>query len=164
VLAPGLRMGFLVAPDTVYSKLLQAKQASDLHSPGFNQRLIAEVMQGDFLGQHIPKIRNLYRSQRDAMLAALQAQMPEGVRWNTPEGGMFLWVKLPTVKGKPMNAVDLLPVAVAHGVAFVPGAPFYTVSPDISTLRLSFVTASADEITKGVGLLAAAIAQHAATL
>lgn len=164
VLAPGLRMGFMVAPPAVFPKLLQAKQASDLHSPGFNQRVIAEVMQGDFLDHHIPKIRALYKKQRDAMLAALQAQMPEGVRWNTPEGGMFLWVSLPQVNGKAMRAVDLLPVAVAHGVAFVPGAPFYSGAADDSTLRLSFVTASEAEIQKGVGLLAAAIAEHAATL
>ena len=164
VLAPGLRMGFMVAPPAVFPKLLQAKQASDLHSPGFNQRVIAEVMQGDFLEHHIPKIRALYKKQRDAMLMALKEQMPAGVRWNTPEGGMFLWVTLPSVNGKPMRAVDLLPVAVAQGVAFVPGAPFYSGQADASTLRLSFVTASEAEIQKGVGLLAAAIAEHAATL
>ena len=128
------------------------------------QRMIAEVMQGDFLEHHIPKIRALYKKQRNAMLVALKEKMPEGVRWNTPEGGMFLWVTLPSVNGKPMRAVDLLPVAVEHGVAFVPGAPFYSGEADASTLRLSFVTASEAEIQKGVGMLAAAIAEHAATL
>ena len=164
VLSPGMRMGFLVAPPAVFPKLLQAKQASDLHSPGFNQRVIEQVMKGDFLDRHIPKIRQLYHHQRDVMLAALAQYMPAGVRWNTPLGGMFLWVNLPAVNGKPMRAVDLLPVAVNHGVAFVPGAPFYSGEADHSTLRLSFVSATQDQIKRGVEMLANAISEHAATL
>jgi 2-aminoadipate transaminase len=98
VLAPGLRMGFLVAPKAVYPKLLQAKQAADLHSPGFNQRLIFEVMQDGFLDRHVPTIRALYKSQRDAMLQALAQHFPESagaantddtLTWNTPAGACF---------------------------------------------------------------------------
>lgn len=164
ILAPGLRMGFMVAPPAVHSKLLQAKQAADLHSPGFNQRVIVEVMKNGFLDRHIPEIRALYKHQRDVMLAALSKEMPAGVEWNQPEGGMFLWVKLPTVNGKTMSAVELLPVAVEHNVAFVPGAPFYSHNPDPATLRLSFVTASEEQINTGIALLAKAIAQHASTM
>lgn len=164
VLAPGMRMGFLVAPPAVFPKLLQAKQASDLHSPGFNQRVIEQVMKGDFLDRHIPKIRQLYRHQRDVMLAALAQNMPAGVRWNIPLGGMFLWVSLPTVNGQPMRAVDLLPVAVNHGVAFVPGAPFYSGEADDSTLRLSYVSATEEQIKRGVQMLANAVSDYAATL
>lgn len=164
ILAPGLRMGFMVAPAAVHSKLLQAKQAADLHSPGFNQRVIVEVMKNGFLDRHIPEIRALYKHQRDVMLAALSKEMPAGVEWNQPEGGMFLWVKLPTVNGKAMSAVELLPVAVEHNVAFVPGAPFYSHNPDPATLRLSFVTASEEQINTGIALLAKAIAQHASTM
>lgn len=153
VLAPGLRLGFLVAPKALYPKLLQAKQAADLHSPGFNQRMIAEVMKDGFLDRHVPTIRALYKSQRDAMLAALQREMPEGVSWNTPDGGMFLWARLPA----GMNAVELLPRAVDKNVAFVPGAAFYADKADARTLRLSFVTASVDQINTGVAALAAAI-------
>jgi 2-aminoadipate transaminase len=165
VLAPGLRLGFVVAPQAVYPKLLQAKQAADLHSPGFNQRLIAEVMKDGFLDRHVPTIRALYKSQRDAMLAALAHEMPAGepdstLTWNTPAGGMFLWARLP----KGMSAVDLLPYAVAHGVAFVPGAPFYAGDSDPRTLRLSFVTPSVEEIHRGVAALAAAIKAYAAEL
>ena len=76
VLAPGLRMGYVVAPQAVYPKLLQAKQAADLHSPGFNQRVIAEVMKGGFLERHVPTIRALYKLQRDAMLEALRLRYP----------------------------------------------------------------------------------------
>jgi 2-aminoadipate transaminase len=154
VLAPGLRLGFLVAPNALYPKLLQAKQAADLHSPGFNQRMIADVMKDGFLGRHVPTIRALYKSQRDAMLSALQREMRGlDVQWNAPDGGMFLWVRLP----QGMNAIELLPRAVEKGVAFVPGAPFYAGQPDMRCLRLSFVTASVRQIDIGIAALAAAI-------
>ena len=154
VLAPGLRLGFLVAPKMVYPKLLQAKQAADLHSPGFNQRMVAEVMKDGFLDRHVPTIRALYKSQRDAMLAALKREMMGlDVQWNQPDGGMFLWARLP----QGMNAIDLLPRAVDRGVAFVPGAAFYAGQPDTRCLRLSFVTASVQQIDTGIAALAAAI-------
>jgi 2-aminoadipate transaminase len=163
VLAPGLRMGFIVAPKAVYPKLLQAKQAADLHSPSFNQRLIFEVMQDGFLDRHVPTIRALYKSQRDAMLQALAQHFPNAatqpdhsLTWNTPAGGMFLWARLPA----GMNAVDLLPHAVDKGVAFVPGAPFYASGADTRSMRLSFVTPSVEEIHRGVAALAAAIAEQ----
>ncbi|MFM2276431.1 MAG: hypothetical protein RL211_2303 [Pseudomonadota bacterium] len=165
VLAPGLRLGFMVAPKALYPKLLQAKQAADLHSPSFNQRMAAEVMKGGFLDRHVPMIRALYKSQRDAMLQALAHEFPAGepnstLTWNTPAGGMFLWARLP----KGMSAVDLLPFAVDQGVAFVPGTPFYASHGDPRTLRLSFVTSSVDEIHRGVASLATAIQTYAATL
>jgi len=163
VLAPGLRMGFLVAPKAVYPKLLQAKQAADLHSPSFNQRLVHAVMQDGFLDRHVPTIRALYKSQRDAMLQALARHFPEAgsqpeqsLTWNTPAGGMFLWARLPA----GMDAVDLLPHAVAKGVAFVPGAPFYAGTPDVRSMRLSFVTPSVEEIQRGVAALAEAIRER----
>jgi 2-aminoadipate transaminase len=160
VLAPGLRLGFVVAPKAIAPKLLQAKQAADLHSPGFNQRMVAEVMKDGFLDRHVPTIRALYKSQRDAMLAALQKEMQGlDVQWNTPDGGMFLWARLPA----GMSAIALLPKAVDKGVAFVPGAAFYADQADPRTLRLSFVTASVEQIRIGVAALAAAIREQAAT-
>ena len=152
-LAPGLRLGFLVAPKSIYPKLLQAKQAADLHTPSFNQRIVSEVLKGGFLDFHVPAIRALYRSQRDAMLAALQREMPPDVTWNTPDGGMFLWARLP----EGMNAQALLPKAVEKNVAFVPGAAFYADHPDERCLRLSYVTASIEQIKFGVAALAEAI-------
>jgi 2-aminoadipate transaminase len=154
VLAPGLRLGFIVAPQAIFPKLLQAKQAADLHSPGFNQRMVAEVIKDGFLDRHVPTIRALYKSQRDAMLAALAREMQGlGVEWNAPDGGMFLWARLP----QGMSAIDLLPRAVDKGVAFVPGAPFYAQDPDTRTLRLSFVTATHEQIDTGIAALARAI-------
>jgi 2-aminoadipate transaminase len=154
VLAPGLRLGYLVAPAAIAPKLLQAKQAADLHSPTFNQRMVAEVMKDGFLDRHVPTIRALYKSQRDAMLAALAREMTGlGLEWNAPDGGMFLWARLPA----GLDATALLPKAVDRGVAFVPGAAFYADQPDPRTLRLSFVTASVSQIDTGIAALAATV-------
>jgi 2-aminoadipate transaminase len=157
VLAPGLRLGYLIAPATIAPKLLQAKQAADLHSPSFNQRLVAEVLRDGFLDSHVPTIRALYKAQRDAMLAALEREMQGlGVKWNTPDGGMFLWARLPL----GMDATALLPRAVEKNVAFVPGAAFYASDADQRALRLSFVTASREEIDIGIKALAAAVREN----
>ena len=151
VLAPGLRLGYVVAPQAIYPKLLQAKQAADLHSPSFNQRLVAEVLKDGFLDRHVPTIRALYKRQRDAMHAALERELASlGVTWSRPDGGMFLWARLP----EGMNAIELLPEAVERNVAFVPGAAFYAEAPDARTLRLSFVTASPAQIDAGIKALA----------
>ena len=158
VLAPGLRIGFLVAPKAIYPKLLQAKQAADLHTPGFNQRVVAEVIQGDFLARHVPTIRALYQRQRDTMLAALTREMAGlDVTWTRPAGGMFLWLRLPA----GMDAQALLPTAVERNVAFVPGAPFYATEADARTLRLSYVTASSAQIDTAIAALAEAIRAQA---
>ena len=154
ILAPGLRLGYLVAPKTLYPKLLQAKQAADLHTPSFNQRVVAEVLKDGFIERHVPTIRALYKQQCEAMLAALDREMAGlGLTWNRPVGGMFLWVQLP----KGLKAVPLLEKAVAKGVAFVPGFAFYAQDANESTLRLSFVTATVDQINTGMAALAAAI-------
>ena len=154
VLAPGLRLGYVIAPKAIMPKLLQAKQAADLHSPSFNQRMVAEVLKDGFIHRHVPTIRALYKAQCHAMLEALQKEMAGlDVVWNSPDGGMFLWVRLP----EGMNAVELLPKAVDKGVAFVPGAAFYADHADPRTLRLSFVTASEEQIHIGIAALAQAI-------
>ena len=151
VLAPGLRLGYVVAPKAIYPKLLQAKQAADLHSPSFNQRLVAEVLKDGFLERHVPTIRALYKRQRDAMHAALERELANlGVTWSRPDGGMFLWARLP----EGLSAIELLPEAVERNVAFVPGAAFYAEAPDARTLRLSFVTASPAQIDTGIKALA----------
>ena len=158
VLAPGLRLGYLVAPRALFEPLLHAKQAADLHAPSFNQRLVHEVVVDGFLERHVPAIRARYRAQRDAMLAALERHFAgSGVRWNRPAGGMFLWLELPD----GLDAGALLAAALARGVAFVPGAPFF-VEPGAAarcSLRLSFVTADAAQIEAGICALALALAE-----
>ncbi|MEQ1684298.1 MAG: PLP-dependent aminotransferase family protein [Burkholderiaceae bacterium] len=153
VLAPGLRLGYVIAPHALMPKLLQAKQAADLHTPGFNQRVVHEVIRNGFLDRHVPTIRARYKAQRDAMCDALEAHMPKGCRWTVPSGGMFFWVELP----EGVDAVALLPKAVALGMAYVPGAAFFAEAPKLNTLRLSFVTVAAPEIERGVKLLAQAL-------
>jgi 2-aminoadipate transaminase len=157
VLAPGLRLGYVVAPPALGPKLLQAKQAADLHTPGFNQRVVHEVIRHGFLRDHVPTIRSRYKAQRDAMRAALERFMPAGCRWNVPAGGMFFWVELPA----GVDALTLLPRAVTRGVAFVPGAAFFADHPQANTLRLSFVTASPAQIEHGIELLAQALKEGA---
>ena len=154
ILAPGLRLGYLVAPKALYPKLLQAKQAADLHTPSFNQRVVAEVLKDGFIDRHVPTIRALYKQQCEDMLAALDREMSGlGLTWNRPVGGMFLWVQLP----QGLKAIPLLDKAVEKGVAFVPGSAFYAGAANESTLRLSFVTATVDQINTGMAALAAAI-------
>jgi 2-aminoadipate transaminase len=153
VLAPGLRLGYLVAPPALYPKLLQAKQAADLHTPGFNQRVAYEVVRQGFLDTHLPQVRARYKAQRDAMRAALDRHLPAGCRFNVPAGGMFFWVELPD----SLDAAALLPQAVRGGVAFVPGAPFYCRAPRHHTLRLSFVTVAPPLIEQGVAALGAVL-------
>jgi 2-aminoadipate transaminase len=153
ILAPGLRLGYVIAPPVLGNKLLQAKQAADLHSPSFNQRIVAEVLKDGFIERHVPTIRALYKAQRDAMLAALERECTGILEWNKPDGGMFLWARLP----EGMDAVKMLPKAVEKNVAYVPGSAFYADTPDLRTLRLSFVTATVEQINTGVASLAAAI-------
>ena len=157
ILAPGLRLGYVVAPKALYPKLLQAKQAADLHTPSFNQRVVAEVLKDGFIDRHVPTIRALYKRQCEAMLEALAREMAGlDVHWNRPAGGMFLWARLPA----GMDAVQLLPHAVEKNVAFVPGAAFYAAHPVQETLRLSFVTSTVEQIRTGVAALAQTIREH----
>ena len=153
VLAPGLRLGYVVAPPVLVPKILQAKQADDLHTPGFNQRIVLEILRTDLLSRHLPAMRARYKGQRDAMAEALRRHLPEGCRWETPRGGMFFCVELPA----GTEAEALLPHAVARGVAFVPGHAFYAGAGSPATMRLSFVTSTPDQIDRGVEMLADAL-------
>jgi len=156
VLAPGFRLGYVVAPRELCPKLLQAKQAADLHTPGFNQRVVHEVIREGFLDQHVPAIRARYKAQRDAMAAGLRRHLPEGSEWQEAKGGMFFWVRLP----EGIDAMALLPRAVEAGIAFVPGAAFYAHAPDPRTLRLSFVTLAPEAIADGVSVLGRVIREQ----
>jgi len=157
VLAPGLRLGYMIAPQALYPKLLQAKQAADLHTGSFSQRVVHQVVKDGFLAQHIPTIRTRYKAQRDAMAAALAKHLPAGSEWSAPAGGMFFWVRLPA----GMDAMALLPKAVEAGVAYVPGSAFYADEPDQRTMRLSFVTLSPADIAEAVERLGRVLARHA---
>jgi 2-aminoadipate transaminase len=156
VLTPGFRLGYLVAPPVLYPKLLQAKQAADLHTPGINQRVVHEVIKNGFLDQHVPTIRARYARQCAAMAEALRQHMPEGTEWQVPQGGMFFWLRLP----EGFDALALLPKAVDAGIAYVPGAAFYAHAADPRTMRLSFVTLSPEDIASGVATLGRVLRTH----
>ena len=149
ILAPGLRLGYIVAPEEIARKFEQVKQATDLHTATLTQRAVSEVVKDGFLNEHIPTIRKLYHAQAQAMLGALAEHMPAGVKWNQPAGGMFLWLELP----EGMDAEEMLKKALTRNIAYVPGTPFYANEPVRNTMRLAFVTVPEEKIRAGVKVL-----------
>lgn len=148
-LAPGLRLGWIIAPRDVISKLAQAKQGTDLHTSTFTQMVAYEVARQGFLDQHIRLIRRVYGERRDIMLASMQEHFPEEMRWTHPHGGLFLWVTLPSY----LNAAELLKEALQRKVAFVPGSSFFPDGGGHNTLRLNFSNANPEAIREGIGRL-----------
>ncbi len=149
ILAPGLRVGYLVAPDDLMAKLVQAKQASDLHTAGITQRVAYHAFRNGFFASHLDELKVRYSEQCEIMLQSLELFMSPGVTWSRPEGGMFLWITLPT----QLDASDVFVAAMQAGVAVVPGAAFYATEPQHNTLRLSFTTATSAQIRSGIELL-----------
>ncbi|MEU1938716.1 PLP-dependent aminotransferase family protein [Streptomyces coeruleorubidus] len=153
VMAPGLRLGWLRAPGELRRACAVAKQAADLHTPTVNQLAAARYLADHDLDAHVTRVAGVYRERRDAMLAGLPGALPEGSVWTRPEGGMFLWARLP----EPYDTTALLPQVVRHDVAYVPGAPFHAGTPDRATLRLCFVTQTPEEIEEGLRRLGAGL-------
>jgi 2-aminoadipate transaminase len=146
ILAPGLRLGWITAPPEVIRKLVQAKQATDLHTATFNQVVAYEVGKGGFIDQHVKFIRKVYLERRNVMLDALEEFMPDGVIWTHPEGGLFLWATLPEY----MDATKILKPAIAEKVAFVPGESFHPNGGGKNTMRLNFSMPTPEKITIGM--------------
>ncbi|RVA15840.1 PLP-dependent aminotransferase family protein [Mesorhizobium sp. M7A.F.Ca.CA.002.05.1.1] len=151
ILSPGMRIGWVCAPRHIVEKLVLMKQASDLHSPSINQVVMHRVAEAVFDGQ-VEKLIGAYRERRDGLLSALESNMPEGVTWSRPEGGMFVWVTLP----EGADATELLARSVKEArVAFVPGGAFYADGTGRNTLRLSFTLADRRAVSEGIPRLAA---------
>ncbi|GAA1269788.1 PLP-dependent aminotransferase family protein [Saccharothrix xinjiangensis] len=148
--APGLRLGWLRAPESIMRTLVIVKQAADLHTSTIDQAAAAAYLKANDLDAHIGRLCEAYRERRDAMIAALPGAVPAGTRWTDPDGGMFVWLTLPG----EVDTGRLVHEALARDVAFVPGAPFYATTPDHSTLRLSFTTTTPEEIAEGMRRLA----------
>ncbi|WP_043686356.1 aminotransferase-like domain-containing protein [Streptomyces xylophagus] len=146
VMAPGLRLGWLRAPAELLRACVVAKQAADLHTPTVNQLAAARYLADNDLDAHVARVAGVYRERRDAMLGGLANSLPEGSSWERPEGGMFLWARLP----ESYDTTELLSRVVRQDVAYVPGAPFYAGEPDRSTMRLCFVTQTPEEIREGL--------------
>lgn len=154
-LAPGLRIGWVVAPEEVISKLVKIKQGSDLHTSTFGQVVAYETARGGFLDRHVRRIREVYGERRRAMLGALERHMPEGVTWTEPQGGLFLWATLP----EGLDSNELLRAAVAEKVAFVPGTSFYPNGGGERSLRLNFSYCTPEVIDEGIRRLGGAVAK-----
>ncbi len=151
IYAPGLRIGFSVAPPDISSWLIVAKQGIDLHTSSFNQALAAEYLSGGFLETQLPKIISLYRPKQEAMLKALEDHMPKSYRWSKPDGGMFIWLEGPD----GLDAVKVYPKAIERNVAYVPGKFFYAdPNEGFNTMRLNFTMSSADALYNAVKTLA----------
>jgi 2-aminoadipate transaminase len=158
IFAPGLRIGYCVAPALLQHWLVVAKQGVDLHTSTFNQALAAEYIAGGHLERHLPAIIDLYRPRLAAMLAALERHMPPGFRWSKPEGGMFVWARGPS--GMDMERV--YPEAIAQHVAFVPGTCFYPhPGQGLETMRLNFSMSDEATLERGVAILAGVLRQAA---
>jgi 2-aminoadipate transaminase len=146
LLAPGLRLAWVIAPEQVISKLVMTKQGADLHTASFNQYVAYEVGKGGFLDEHVKVIRSTYKERRDVMLEMMEEMFPPEVHWTRPQGGMFLWGILPEF----MDAADVLKVAIERKVAFVPGAAFHATGGGDNTMRLNFSYSSPDVIREGI--------------
>jgi len=150
-LAPGLRVGWVIAPQEVIAKLVMLKQGTDLHTSTFTQQLVYEVSRGGFLDEHIRVLRRAYRERRDVMLAALAESMPADASWTHPAGGLFLWLRLP----EEMDSQALLPAAIEKDVAFVPGGAFFAdKAAGRRYCRLNFSNATPERIQEGIRRLA----------
>jgi 2-aminoadipate transaminase len=149
ILAPGIRLAWVIAPPEVIRKLVQAKQGTDLNTSTFNQITAYEVGRGGFLDKHVITIRDCYRERRNVMLDALTEHMPEGVKWTHPHGGLFLWATLP----EGMDTTALLQDAVAEKVAYVPGTSFFANGGGENTMRLNFSYSKPDLINEGIARL-----------
>jgi 2-aminoadipate transaminase len=145
-LAPGLRLGWIVAPEDVIAKLVQVKQGCDLHTSTFTQMVAYEAARGGFVDRHVRRIRKVYGERRLAMLEALERHFPPGVRWTRPDGGLFLWATLPP----ELDSSRLLDQALQEQVAFVPGTPFFPLGGGANTLRLNFSYCTPDRIEEGI--------------
>jgi 2-aminoadipate transaminase len=147
---PGLRVGWIVAPAVAIERLRLVKQMTDLHTDQLAQATLAEFLKRGYFQKHLVRMRRIYSDRLDALDEALRKSMPEGVRWNRPEGGMALWLELPP----GFDASELMIHARERGVLFAPGRYFYVQSPLPNTLRLGFANLNEKQIARGVATLA----------
>lgn len=153
VVAPGIRLGWIVAEDETMHHLVTAKQASDLHSNFFSQMIVHHYLTKYDVEEHLTLIRKMYKNQRDFMVKMIKLHFPDNVKYTEPEGGMFLWVTLP----EDMSAMELFERAMEDKVAFVPGEAFYSDDPQKNTLRLNFSNSNNAKIEEGIKKMGKAI-------
>ncbi|OQY28317.1 MAG: hypothetical protein B6I38_09295 [Anaerolineaceae bacterium 4572_5.1] len=154
-LAPGLRLGWIICPETLMNRFVQAKQGSDLHTPTFAQHVTNDICQRGLLKPHIQRLRRIYKERRDTMLEALEEFWPEGCSWTRPEGGLFLWAKVPEVIDTETFFNEW---ALKEKVAYVPGVHFYpNADGGHNAMRLNFSYAPPETIVEGIRRLGVAL-------
>jgi len=156
ILAPGIRLAWVIAPPLAASRITQAKQGVDLNTSTFNQLMAYEVGKDGFLDTHVKVIRKVYHERRDVMLDALEEHCPKGVSWTHPEGGLFLWVTLP----EGNDSAELMKEALKENVAYVPGGSFHPLGGGDNTMRLNFSFSNPQTINEGIARLAKVFRTH----
>jgi len=150
VLSPGLRVGWLIAPSALLQRATMCKQFSDAHTSTFAQATAAEYLRSGRMPATLDNVRSVYAQRAATMGAALQREFGDGLAFSQPKGGLFFWARLTGARGQLNDGATLAKKAIEQGVAFVPGAPFFSDHPDITTLRLSFATADVAKIEEGL--------------
>ena len=153
IVTPGMRLGYIIAHKDIINMVETAKQAADLHSNIFGQYLISDYLWNNDLDKHIEKIKNLYKTQANAMVEAMKKYFPKNVKFTIPKGGMFSWATLE----EGQSSVELFNRAIKKNVAFVPGDPFYVNEHNVNTLRLNYTNATEERIEEGIKRLAQAM-------
>jgi 2-aminoadipate transaminase len=153
ILAPGFRLGWILAGPEVMETLLHGKQPSDLHTGMAQQMATYEVAKGGFVDEHIERIKAFYRERRDVMLRSMQEHFPAGAQYTRPAGGLFVWAELP----RHMDTRELLLEAIKEKVAFVPGQGFHADGSGTNTMRLNFSNVKPDQLQEGIRRLGLAI-------
>jgi 2-aminoadipate transaminase len=159
ILAPGFRLGWIIASEDILNKFILAKQSADLCTNPFGQYIAYEYIKGGYLDPQLDKTRKLYRRKRDVMLEALEKYFPDNVKWTIPRGGMFLWVTFP----KRINTRTMFKRAIGKKVAYVVGDAFFPDGSGHNTMRLNFSYSDDEMLTEGIRRLAEAIKEEMAS-
>ncbi len=157
VLSPGLRVGWMIAPPELLARATMCKQFSDAHTSTFAQATAAQYLKAGRMPATLAHVRQVYGERARVMGECLKRELGDAITFTQPGGGLFFWARLSGVNGKLQDAGELAKRAIAQGVAFVPGAPFYAHNPDPATLRLSFATADVTKIVEGMERLGRAL-------
>lgn len=156
ILAPGIRLAWVIGPHEAVSKMAQAKQGVDLNTSTFNQLIAYEVGKDGFIDKHLEVIKRVYHERRDVMLDALDEHFPQSITWTRPDGGLFLWATLP----EGNDAAELMKEALKENVAYVPGGSFHPLGGGDNTMRLNFSFSNPQTINEGIGRLARVLKTH----
>ncbi len=157
VLSPGLRVGWMVAPQPLLARATMCKQFSDAHTSTFAQATAAHYLKAGRMPATLAHVREVYARRASLMCETLRAELGDAIAFTQPGGGLFVWARLTGARVQLQDAAELAKRAIEQGVAFVPGAPFYATHPDSATLRLSFATADEDKIKEGLQRLGRAL-------